>query len=98
VEKVLDSVEKKKRDTELVISLEAEVERAKIMGADWLEVDEAVLRYFNKGNMPGAGYILYKGVKLCLAGAAEELARRDNLDVFNVVFKDEKMKVSTVKK
>lgn len=53
---------------------------------DWFEVDEDVLKYFCKGVLPGSGYFVYKGVKLCLPNTAESIAKRDGLDCNQIVF------------
>jgi hypothetical protein len=80
---------------EMLLRLETQVQHAKLGGFQWLEVDRDVLLHFNKGQEPKAGYIIYKDVRLCLPGGAEEIIKREDLDVHSLVFKNEKMTVST---
>jgi hypothetical protein len=84
----------------MMIELETQVARAQAGGYEWLEVEKPVLLHFTKGQMPGSGYLIYKNIRLCLEGTAEELAKRDGLDVHAIVFKEEasKMRVGSVVK
>lgn len=61
---------------------------------DWLEVEEDILKHFCNGNIPEAGYFIYKNVKLCLKDTAQSLAKRDNLSCHEILFpKESYMKV-----
>jgi len=71
---------------EKIIQLDAAVAYAKATKAEWIEVDEAVLKHFYKGVIHPVGYYIYKDIKLCLAGKAESLAQRDGLSCHEIVF------------
>ncbi len=72
-----------------IIELDANVTYCTAAGVDWLEVDKDLLMHLNGGDMPEAGYYIYKNVKLCLEGQAESIAARDKLNIHEVLFKDE---------
>jgi len=75
---------------EKIIQLDAAVAYAQATKSDWIEVDEAVLKHFYGGKIHPVGYYIYKNIRLCLAGQAEDLARRDGLNCHEIVFpKDE---------
>lgn len=71
---------------EKIVQLDAAVAYAQAAKAEWIEVDEPVLRHFYKGDIPDVGYYIYKNIKLCLVGKAESLARRDGLTCHEIVF------------
>ena len=71
---------------EKIVQLDAAVAYAVATKAEWIEVDEAVLKHFYKGEIHPVGYYIYKNIKLCLAGKAESLAARDGLSCHEIVF------------
>ena len=84
----------------MLSALEAKVQLAKLGKFQWLEVDEEILKHFLQNKYPGPGYFIYKDIRLCLPGMAEEIADREDIDVHAVLFKDEAktMSVSTQNK
>jgi hypothetical protein len=83
---------------EMLTRLETQVQHAKLGGFQWLEVDRDVLIYMNKGSEPKPGYVIYKDIRLCLEGGADEIMKREGLDMHSLIFKNENMTVSTVRK
>lgn len=74
--------------------LESAIVYAQQAKIEWVEVEEDILKYFNKGALPECGYFIYKNIKLCLQGTAEDIARRDGLSCHEVIFpKESYMKV-----
>ena len=71
---------------EKIVQLDAAVAYAKATKAEWIEVDEAVLKHFYKGEIHPVGYYIYKDIKLCRPGQAESLAQRDGLSCHEIVF------------
>ena len=71
------------------MELEGNVTFCKNAGIEWLEVSEELLKSFCQGKLPQAGYFIYKDVKLCLKGTAEQIAQRDALNCHQVLFPDE---------
>lgn len=69
--------------------LDAAVAYASRVGAEWLEVEEPILKHFYGGTIHPVGYYIYKGVKLCLTGTADALAKRDNLTCNEILFPKE---------
>lgn len=86
--------ENRMKVAEMMVRLETSVTYAKSGGFEWLEVDKDVLEHFCRGKMPSSGYYVYKGIKLCLAGQASDLARKENQDVHAIVFKEDAKKAS----
>lgn len=63
--------------------------KASVPPIEWLEVPEELLKHFCGGSIPASGYFIYENVKLCLKGKAEEIAKRDGLNSFQVLFPDD---------
>lgn len=90
----LQSIDPEERDKRhaiavKIIELDANVQYCHAAKIEWLEVDPDLLAHFSGGELPAAGYIIYKNVRLCLKGAAEEIAHRERLTVHEVLYKDE---------
>jgi hypothetical protein len=81
-----DNYAERMKIAEKIVQLDAAVAYATATKAEWIEVDEAVLKHFYKGTIHPVGYYIYKNIKLCLAGKAEDLAKRDGLSCHEVVF------------
>jgi hypothetical protein len=81
--------EQRRRLAEMRMGLDGQIDYAKAGGFEWLEVEDAVLRSFCKGELPESGYFIYKDIRLCLTGQAEDLAKRDGMDIHAIVFKEE---------
>lgn len=56
---------------------------------EWMEVEPEILKHFCKGELPKAGYYIYRNIKLCLAGTAEEIAKRDRLTCDQIIYPKE---------
>lgn len=69
--------------------LESAVVYARQAKIEWMEVEEDILKYFNRGKLPSVGYYIYKGVKLCLKDTAPDLARREGLSCHEILFPKE---------
>lgn len=72
-----------------LVQLETFIAYAQQNKIEWGEVDADILKHFNKGELPAAGYFIYKNIKLCLPNTAEDLARRDNMNCHQVLFPQE---------
>lgn len=69
--------------------LNANIDKCHAAGIEWLEVPDSIIKMFCKGEIPETGYMIYKNVKLCLAGKAEDVARREKLTCHEVLFPGE---------
>lgn len=69
--------------------LETAIVYAQQAKIEWLEVEPEILKHFCRGQLPESGYYIYKNVKLCLEGKAEEIARQEGLSCHEVLFPKE---------
>lgn len=52
----------------------------------WLECDERLIAHLCGGKFPHNGYMIYKNVRLCKAGMAEEIAKTERLTIEQIMF------------
>jgi hypothetical protein len=71
--------------------LETNIQFCLQAGIEWFEVDVELIRAICNGKFPDAGYMIYKNVKLCPTGKSEEIAKREQLTVHEILFKDDKL-------
>lgn len=68
--------------------LEAQVFRAKSVGADAIEASEELVRYFTRGAYPEkVGYFMYKDIKVFIPGRAREYENPDFKNMFEAGYK-----------
>lgn len=72
-----------------IMELEANVNYCLAAKIEWLEVSEDLLKHFSQGQLPECGYHIYKNIRLCLKGAAEDIARKEQMNCHEVMFPDE---------
>lgn len=61
--------------------LDAHISNAQRNNREWLEYNPDVIAYLCGGEAPQAGYMMYKSIRLCMPGMAEEIARREKLTI-----------------
>lgn len=69
--------------------LEAQVQYCAHANIDWLEVSDDLLMHFSGGKLPEAGYFIYKNVRLCRTGTAEDIAQREKLPMHAILYPHE---------
>lgn len=72
-----------------LVELESAIVYAQQAKVEWLEVEPEILKHFCKGELPKVGYFIYKNIKLCLEGTAEEIAKRDRLTCDQIIYPKE---------
>lgn len=47
----------------------------------WVEVDEVIVKHYNRGKVPASGYFTYgsPGVKVAVKGRLEEILKREQI-------------------
>jgi hypothetical protein len=84
-------------DGNVAIALAALKESGATDGA-WLECDERLIAHLCGGKFPHNGYMIYKNVRLCKAGMAEEIAKTERLTIEQIMFpKDGEMMIGQAK-
>jgi len=81
-----------KRENEIE-NFETKIAIAARNGQKWMEVPKNILVNLCRGEYPKSGYIIWKNVKVCEMGRAEELAKKDGETAFERVFPGETTKV-----
>lgn len=69
--------------------LESAIVYAQQSKVEWMEVEPEILTHFCHGEIPKSGYYIYKNIKLCLAGTADEIAKRDRLTCDQIIYPKE---------
>lgn len=64
-----------KRET--LQDLEWKVDAALKSGEEWVETSDDNIKYHCRGDVGSSGYFVYKGIKVCAFGRAQELAAKD---------------------
>lgn len=72
-----------------LMNLEHQVTAATLSKCEWLEVDEDVITHFTQGKFPEARYVIYKNIRLCLENESDEIARKENMTVFQTLHKED---------
>lgn len=72
----------------LKTELEANVAYCLAAKIDWLECEKELIAHLCGGKFPDAGYMIYKNVRLCLPGTSEDIARRERMPVWDILWKD----------
>ena len=60
---------------------ENRIARAQLNGEAWVETTPNILQLFNRNGLNGAKYFVYKGVKVCLQGEAEQIEKDEALTI-----------------
>lgn len=79
-----------------LMELDGNIQICLSSGIHWLECDEKLIAHLCGGKFPEAQYMIYKNVRLCKPGAAEDIAKKEKLTIEQIMFpKNGEMFVST---
>lgn len=71
---------------ETISMFKDKIDNAKIVGDEYVETSEEIIKYFNPRGLNGADYFFYQGIKVCLPGKIEEIQARESRDLQDEVF------------
>lgn len=72
-------------DGNVAIAL-ASLKRSGAKDGSWLECDERLIAHLCGGKFPDEGYMIYKNVRLCKPGTAEEIAKKGKMTIEQILF------------
>ncbi len=94
---VLAAKVKVTRPEDEILDFMAEVKRAKVSGAQWLEASQKVIDYYLPTvGLPESGYFIFENVRVCLTGTMEKIQKGQSLTVDQLAHGKNRIKVNNL--
>lgn len=71
---------------ETMLSFEEKIRQAKDLQTPWIETTPEMVKYLNPRGLRGAKYFIYKGVRVCEHGMAEDIDAMENEQIGKRLF------------